>query len=111
MGVGGWKAQLSGLHEFYTNALKKLGQPARDTREHVLLLVAWQPVETSLAVIERAWHWMDESGLSYWDALIVSAAELSGCRWLLTEDLQDRRVYEGLTVVNPFRVSAGEFGL
>ena len=38
-----------------------------------------------------------------WDALIVRAAQRGGCAVLLTEDLQDGRVFDGVTIVNPFR--------
>jgi predicted nucleic acid-binding protein len=98
------------LHEFYATAVKK-SAPVAEARESVLLWSAWQPVEMSMTLIERGWHWMDTARISYWDALIVSAAELSGCRWLLTEDLQDGRTYETVTVVNPFRVSPEQFGI
>ena len=41
--------------------------------------------------------------ISYWDALIVAAALLSGCDTLYTEDLQHGRTFDGqLTVVIPF---------
>lgn len=99
------------LHEFHANAVRKLGIAAPRAREHVLLWSAWQPVESSLVVIQRAWHWMDAAQLSYWDALILSAAESSGCQWLLTEDLQDGRTYQGVTIVNPFRLSPRDFTL
>jgi predicted nucleic acid-binding protein len=47
-------------------------------------------------------------GLSIYDAMIVGAALLAGCDRLLSEDMQDGLVIEGvLTVVNPFRVGAG----
>ena len=36
-----------------------------------------------------------------WDALILSAASLSGCRMLLSEDMQHGFVSRGLTIVNP----------
>jgi predicted nucleic acid-binding protein len=41
--------------------------------------------------------------LSIWDALIVRAALLSGCRTLYTEDLQHGRRFEGLQIIDPFR--------
>jgi predicted nucleic acid-binding protein len=41
--------------------------------------------------------------VSIWDALIVRAAQRSACTVLLTEDLQDGRVFDGVEVVNPFR--------
>jgi len=44
-----------------------------------------------------------QAQISYWDALIVGAALLSGCDILYTEDLETGRTFEGqLAVVNPF---------
>ncbi len=41
--------------------------------------------------------------LSWYDALIVAAAQRAGARMLYTEDLQDGRVFDGgLRVLNPF---------
>ena len=41
-------------------------------------------------------------GFSFHDALIVASALDAGCETLLTEDLQDGRRVNGLTIVNPF---------
>jgi len=46
--------------------------------------------------------------LSWWDSLIVAAAQLQNCPLLLTEDLQDRAVYGGVTVRNPFTCGVSE---
>jgi len=43
-----------------------------------------------------------ESRISFWDALIVVAAQAGGCEEIWTEDLQDGQVFEGVKVVNPF---------
>lgn len=40
--------------------------------------------------------------LSIWDAVILSAASDSGCRVLLSEDMQHGFTWSGTTVVNPF---------
>jgi len=39
----------------------------------------------------------------------VAAAERSGARYLLTEDLQAGRVFENVQVIDPFRQSPSEF--
>lgn len=44
----------------------------------------------------------DETGYRFYDALIVSAALLSGCSILYTEDLQAGRIVQGLEIRNPF---------
>jgi predicted nucleic acid-binding protein len=48
---------------------------------------------------------MGAAQLSYWDALIVAAAERSGARYLLSEDFQADRQYGDVRVVNPFTAS------
>ena len=40
--------------------------------------------------------------LSYWDALLLSAADAAGVSIMLSEDMQDGMVYRGLEIVNPF---------
>jgi predicted nucleic acid-binding protein len=43
--------------------------------------------------------------LSYWDALLLSAADAAGVTVMLSEDMGDGLVYRGLEVVNPFGAS------
>lgn len=99
------------LHEFYANAIRKFARPPAMVRHAVEELVRWQPVETNLALIRRAWHWTDTARISYWDALIVAGAELAGCTVLLTEDLQRGRKFGEILVVDPFHSDPAEFGL
>lgn len=91
------------LQEYYVTLTRKLDPPrARDeARDDVLSLGTWNPVIPDAAVMERAWDVEDRYGLSWWDSLIVAAALSAGCRWLLTEDLQDGQDFFGLTVVDP----------
>ena len=90
------------LHEFYVNAVRKAPLAVRDARKVVENYVQWQPVETTRGLIERGWHWMDQAQVSYWDSLIVAAAERAGCGWLLSEDFQTGRQFGSVEVVNPF---------
>jgi predicted nucleic acid-binding protein len=99
------------LDEFYVNAIRKMKAPPAEARRTVGVFAQWQPVNASLGLAERAWLWMDEAQLSYWDSLIVAAAERSGCRWLLSEDFQTGRRLGGVTVVDPFRQPPAEFRL
>jgi len=57
-------------------------------------------------LVFRAIELQGEHQLSYWDALIVAAAESAGCETLWSEDLSDGRSYGSVTVRNPFRVRA-----
>jgi predicted nucleic acid-binding protein len=49
----------------------------------------------------RATDIAELSQLSFWDALIVAAAEQAGADQLLSEDLNDGQAIAGITVVNP----------
>lgn len=39
---------------------------------------------------------------SYWDCLVLRCALTSGCKVILTEDLQHGQIIDGLRIVNPF---------
>ena len=99
------------LHEFYCNAVKKMRLEPEKAREIVEDLSHWRPVGASLGVVQQAWHWMDVAQLSYWDSLILAAAQRSGARYLLTEDFQTDRVYEDIQILNPFDHSPADFAL
>jgi predicted nucleic acid-binding protein len=96
------------LHEFYSNAVGKLRLGRPEMRRVVRGYAEWEPVETTLVLLERAWHWMDEAQVAYWDGLIV-AAERAGCGWLLSEDFQAGQRFGPVTVVNPFVQKPADF--
>jgi predicted nucleic acid-binding protein len=44
-----------------------------------------------------------DHGVAFYDALIVASALEAGCDTLFTEDMQHGRMFQGLTIRNPFR--------
>ena len=90
------------LGEFYINAVRKQPAAREEARAEVRDLLAWNPVVTDAALLERGWKLQDRYRLSYWDALIVAAAKATSCRYLLTEELQAGQQLDGIEVVNPF---------
>jgi predicted nucleic acid-binding protein len=92
------------LQEFYVNATRKLnpGLDRRTAQDEVRALFLWRPIPIENEVFEGAWRIQERFGLSFWDALIVSASRIGGCRYLLTEDLQHGQDLDGVQVVNPF---------
>jgi predicted nucleic acid-binding protein len=90
------------LGEFYVNAVRKRPTAREEARAEVRDLLAWNPVVADAALLERGWKLQDRYGLSYWDALIVAAAKVASCGYLLTEDLQAGQKLDGIEVVNPF---------
>ncbi len=100
------------LEELYSSLTRKLDQPmpAAEARTVVRSLSAWNPVPVDVRTIEGAWRLQDRFSLSWWDALIVSAAQVAGCRHLLTEDLSHGQELDGVQVVDPFQTEPGELG-
>ena len=101
-GVGRTSTQV--ISEFYVNLRRQAGSrmSADEAWANASRYLAWNPRavdEEALGaarVIERRYR------ISWWDALIVAAAQLQGCDLLLTEDLQDGGVYGSVTVRSPF---------
>lgn len=92
------------LQEFYVMVTAKL-KPGLDldaARRDVRGLLAWKPLPVDARVLEGAWLIQDHHGFSWWDALIVAAAQAAGCRYLLSEDFQNGMGVGDLTVINPF---------
>ena len=93
------------LQELYLTLTGKarIGFDPSEAREIVRDLTAWQPRGIDLGILERAWHVQDGHCVSWWDAVIVAAAQYLGCSILLTEDLQHGHEFGEVRAVNPFR--------
>ena len=90
------------LGEFYVNAVRKQPAARDEVCAEVRDLLAWNPVIADAVLLEQGWRIQDRFQFSYWDALIVAAAKVCDCRYLLTEDLQSGQKLDGIEVVNPF---------
>lgn len=96
------------LQEFYVQAVRKSPQTAEAAEAEVRDLFAWDPVVVDASVIEAAWRLRKRFSLSFWDALIVGAAQAAGCSHLLTEDLSHGQDLDGVRVVSPFRMAPSD---
>jgi predicted nucleic acid-binding protein len=94
------------LQEFYVQATRS-GKTDRLSHEEAVLLIEsflrYPVQETSLALMKAALDARERFRISYWDAGIIEAARLLGCRTVLSEDLSHSRDYEGVVIENPFR--------
>jgi predicted nucleic acid-binding protein len=90
------------LREFYS-ASRRTAKPlpgevaARMVARFSRFRVAPEDTETVVRAVDRV-----GDGFSFWDALIVEAALRGGADRLLSEDMQDGRVVEGMRIENPF---------
>jgi predicted nucleic acid-binding protein len=105
----GGRLSVQVLQEYYVTVTRKLdpGLSAEEAREDVRDLAAWRPLGIDQPIVEAAWRMEDRYGLSFWDSLIVAAAQAAGCEALLTEDLQHGLDIDGLRVADPFRTTVG----
>ena len=92
------------LNEFASVASRKLRMPWADINEVLTQVRAVCEVRAlSIETHEQAMQLAERYGLSVYDALIVSAALLSACKTLWSEDMQDGQVVNRqLTIRNPF---------
>jgi predicted nucleic acid-binding protein len=92
------------LQEFYVTVTRKIPRPistavARGIIENYF---AWPMIINDEQTLIRATEIEERYRLSFWDALIVSAACQARADILLTEDLAHDQKIEGIQVVNPF---------
>ena len=92
------------LTEFYAVVTRKLAVPVpveyAEAMVRQLSVLAVVAIDASLVVsaIAGSREWQ----ISIWDALILRAAAVAGCRRLLSEDLADGTTYGSVVVENPF---------
>lgn len=98
------------LSEYYVNVTRKLspGLAPDEAWDDVQALLTWQPQPVDDALLRRAREIELRYRLSWWDSLVVGAAQLQGCTVLLTEDLQDGGVFGGVAVRSPFTLAIEE---
>ena len=98
------------LSEYYVTVTGKLRR--RLDREvawgHLRDLLAWEPQEISRDLLRLAREIEERYATSWWDALIVGAAQLQDCSLLLSEDFQDGMIFGGVAVRNPFSSRVAE---
>jgi len=92
------------LTEFYAVVTRKLAVPlsAAAAEAMVRQLVVLPVVSIDSSLVVSAMAGSREWQISIWDALILRAAEVAGCRRVLSEDLAAGGRYGSVVVENPF---------
>jgi predicted nucleic acid-binding protein len=92
------------LQEFYVVTTQKLTQPLSKeiAAEVVNELSEFPLVQIDKSLINQAMIRHREEPFSFWDCLIVEAALLFDCSFLITEDMQNGRCIDNLDIRNPF---------
>jgi predicted nucleic acid-binding protein len=92
------------LQEFYVMLTRKVLHPLSTSTVRNLIrdYISWQVEVNDTLSILNASRIEENYRISFWDALIVSAASKAKVSKILTEDLQPGQVIEGILLENPF---------
>jgi predicted nucleic acid-binding protein len=91
------------LQELCINVRRKASRPlsVEETRRLVQDYLSWEIVVNTSASVIQALDIEVRHKISFWDALILQAAESSGVATLYSEDLATGQRYGSIRVVNP----------
>ena len=92
------------LQELCVNLQHKVASPVpiQDVRRVIEDYLNWEVVVNTEDSVLRALDIEARFRISFWDALIIQAAESSGAATLYSEDLAPGQAYGTVRVVNPF---------
>lgn len=92
------------LQEVWVNLRRKARQPVSHGEALALIedYTRWEVVVPSPGAVVEAIRIEERYGISFWDALIVQAAQSAGVERLYSEDLNAGQSYGGVVVVDPF---------
>jgi predicted nucleic acid-binding protein len=94
---------LQTLAEFSSVAIRKARIPVDEIRTTIDAWRAVLPVQAADdSDLTAALDAVKTHRLAFWDAMLWASAQRAGVRHLLTEDLQDGFVLQGVMFINPF---------
>lgn len=93
------------LQEFLVSVTTQIPGPMdiKTAKGIVSDLLTWEVMVTDGQSVLNGMDIQVRYGYSFWDSLIIGAALQAGAPLLLTEDLSDGQVIQGMTIRNPFR--------
>ena len=92
-------------NEYYVTVTQKLepGLSRKEAWEDICALESWRPVSIDMKCLYNAKDIQDKTEISWWDALIISAAYSAECNRIISEDLNAGQIVSGIEIVNPFQ--------
>jgi predicted nucleic acid-binding protein len=92
------------LQELYIALRRKVMSPlpAAETEKILRDYFAWEIVVNTKEAAIRAIFFETRYKVSFWDGLILQAAQIAGATTLYSEDLSHGQAYGSVRVVNPF---------
>jgi predicted nucleic acid-binding protein len=92
------------LQELYLALRRKLRNPISPSEAERIVrdYFEWEVVINNRASLLRAIELETRYRISFWDGLMLQAAERAGAKTVYSEDLSHGQSYAGIRVVNPF---------
>ena len=94
------------LQEYFVTVTRKMGVDPVIARRKLELFTRMSVVVNQVSDVLAAVDLARLHTLSFWDALIVRAAQQAECRVIYSEDMQHGWKVDGVEVVNPFAGTA-----
>ena len=88
------------LQELHVNLIRK-NVEVSTAANTVSRYFAWRIIDNTRPLLSCAFQIQERWGVSFWDSLIIAAAQQAGLPTLWSEDLQEGQDFDGLVVVNP----------
>jgi predicted nucleic acid-binding protein len=99
--AGGAAISVQVLQELQVNLIRKAGLAPATAARLAEPYFAWTVIDNDRSLLRDAWDLQVGQQLSFWDSLIVAAAQRSGASILWSEDPGVARRYGDLIVSNP----------
>ena len=92
------------LQELYAILTRKVAAPlpVAEARQLINDYLVWECIENGQDAIVGAFDYESRYRISFWDSLIVHAANVAQAEILLSEDLNSGQRYGSVLVENPF---------
>jgi predicted nucleic acid-binding protein len=100
--AGGMLLSTQVVQEFYTAGSRKVGMPRHELKQAIQTFLELPLVVLRASHITTAIENEERYQISFWDALIVAAAQSGGAEVLYTEDLNHGQKYGTVIARNPF---------
>ncbi len=90
------------MQEYYNVATQKMRLEKLYVKRTIEMFDIYEIITIQPLIIFQAIDIQILHQLSFWDSLIISAAKSANCSMVLTEDMNDGQIIEGVKIQNPF---------
>lgn len=109
-----WKKEIQyaisaqNLSEFFIIITRKVPHPLPVAEAEIIIqdicaFSGWMVLHYTKHTLQRSIQLHKETGTHFWDALIAATMQEAGIAHIYTENEKDFKLFENITVVNPFK--------